>query len=100
MVKKIEVAALGALSLMLAACVEESGTASVTPGRATVAQVEQTCIARLASQSGVFPAEIIVTESMGSSEGTVAFLRDAKGAPWVCRADGAGNITQLYQGES
>ena len=88
------------LGLTLAACVEDTGSSSVTPGRATVAQVQQACVARLARESQVSPSAISVGESMGSSEGTAVFLYNANGAPWICRADGAGNITALeFQGE-
>ncbi len=35
----------------------------------------------------------------GSTEGSAVFL-SLNGAPWVCRADGAGNITAVeFQGE-
>ncbi len=86
--------------IMLAGCVEESGSSSVTPGRATLAQVEQACVSRLAQEAGVSPSQVSVVNSTGSTEGTAVFLTNANGAPWVCRADGAGNITALeFQGE-
>jgi hypothetical protein len=84
----------------LAGCVEETGSSSVTPGRATMAQVEQACVNRLARDSQVSPSAITVTASTGSSEGSAVFLTNANGAPWICRADGAGNITAMeFQGE-
>ncbi|MGK0260532.1 MAG: hypothetical protein ACI96M_003980 [Candidatus Azotimanducaceae bacterium] len=85
----------------LAGCVEETGsTSGVVSGRATVAQVEQACINRLAQDSQVSSSQIGVTEAFGSSEGTAVFLTNWNGAPWVCRADGAGNITAMeFQGE-
>lgn len=89
-----------ALAIPLAACVEDTGSSVVTPGRATMAQVEQACVNRLAQESQVSPNAITVTNSTGSSEGSAVFLNNANGAPWVCRADGAGNITALeFQGE-
>ena len=82
----------------LAGCVEDTGP--VTPGRATMAEVEQACVNRLARESQVSPSQITVTTSTGSSEGSAVFLKNANGAPWICRADGAGNITALeFQGE-
>lgn len=84
----------------LAGCMEDTGSSSVTPGRATMAEVEQACVNRLAQESQVSPSAITVTASTGSSEGSAVFLNNANGAPWVCRADGAGRITALeFQGE-
>lgn len=82
----------------LAGCVETAGP--ITPGRATMADVERACVNRLASESLVSPSQITVTASTGSTEGSAVFLNNANGAPWICRADGAGNITALeFQGE-
>ena len=84
----------------LAGCVEDTSSATATPGRATMAQVEQACVNRLASESQVAPSAIAVTNSTGSSEGSAVFLTNANGAPWICRTDGAGNITAMeFQGE-
>lgn len=85
----------------LAGCVEDTGSSSnVVPGRATTDQVEQACVNRLAQESQVSPSAITVDASTGSTEGTAVFLKNANGAPWICRADGAGNITALeFQGE-
>jgi hypothetical protein len=83
----------------VAGCVEDTGPATVS-GRATLGQVEQACVNRLARESQVSPNQISITNSTGSSEGTAVFLRNANGAPWICRADGAGIITALeFQGE-
>ncbi|MFZ7094371.1 hypothetical protein [Primorskyibacter sp. 2E233] len=86
----------------LAGCVEDTGASSgVAYGRATLSQVEQACVSRLAQMSGVSPSAITVTDSTGSSEGTAVFLKNANGAPWICRADGAGNIMDVeFQGEA
>ncbi|SMC94580.1 hypothetical protein SAMN06295998_11250 [Primorskyibacter flagellatus] len=99
--RRVMVFATATAFVSLAGCVEDTGSsAGVAPGRATLAQVEQSCIARLAAQSQVSASAITVTDSTGSSEGTAVFLSNANGAPWVCRADGAGNITALdFQGE-
>jgi hypothetical protein len=84
----------------LVGCVEVGELSPVTPGRATMAEVERACVNRLAQESMVPPSAIAVTASTGSSEGSAVFLNNANGAPWVCRADGAGNITALeFQGE-
>jgi hypothetical protein len=65
-----------------------------------MAEVETACVNRLASESLVSPSQITVTASTGSTEGSAVFLNNANGAPWICRADGAGNITALeFQGE-
>ena len=91
---------LGAISAVtLAGCVEEGGSSSVSPGRATMAEVEQACVNRLARESMLSPSLVSVMNSTGSSEGSAVFLRNADGGNWVCRADGAGNITALeFQG--
>lgn len=81
----------------LSACVEDTG--SVTPGRATMVEVEQSCVNRLARESMISPTQVSVASSTGSSEGSAVFLINADGGNWVCRADGAGNITSLeFQG--
>ena len=67
---------------------------NVVAGRATLDQVEQTCIERVAERSQFDISKVRVTDSTGSSEGTAVFL-DADGTGWVCRADGAGNITSI-----
>ena len=78
-----------------AECNQPSAAASgVVPGRATLAQVEQACIGRVAERARFSPSQVKVTDSTGSSEGTAVFL-DADGTGWVCRADGAGNITSV-----
>ena len=93
--------ALGlAAAATLAGCEEGTGSSSVTPGRATMAEIEQACVNRLAQESRVAPSAITVSNSTGSSEGSAVFLNNANGAPWICRADAAGNITALeFQGE-
>jgi hypothetical protein len=97
---KFKALAIAATILPLAACEADVGSSAPTPGRATVAEVQQACVNRLALQSSVSPSAIVVTAATGSSEGTAVFLSNANGAPWVCRADGAGNITALeFQGE-
>jgi len=81
----------------LAGC-QTDETAPVA-GRATMGQVEQSCVNRLAQTANVSSSSIQVTNSTGSTEGSAVFL-SLNGAPWVCRADGAGNITALdFQGE-
>lgn len=77
----------------LAGCVEDMG--SVTPGRATMAEVEQSCVNRLARESMVGTNQVSVAGSTGSSEGSAVFLINADGGNWTCRADGAGNITAM-----
>lgn len=101
MERSVKFFAIAAAFATLGGCVDDMGSSSdVAPGRATLAQVEQSCIARLAAQSQVSASAITITDSTGSSEGTAVFLNNANGAPWICRADGAGNITALdYQGE-
>ena len=100
MITKLKAAVLVTLTLPLAACVEDTGSSSVTPARATMAQVETACVNRLAGMSNVSPGAITVTASTGSSEGSAVFLNNANGAPWICRADGAGQITEMeFQGE-
>lgn len=100
MVRRFEAALIVSLMFPLAACVGDTGSSAVTPGRATMAQVEQACVNRLAQDSQVSPSQIAVTNSTGSSEGSAVFLNNANGAPWICRADGAGNIISLeFQGE-
>jgi hypothetical protein len=85
---------LGAAALAtLAGCVETAGP--VTPGRATMAEVEQACVNRLARESFVQPNQVSVANSTGSSEGSAVFLINADGGNWTCRADGAGNITAM-----
>lgn len=70
----------------------------VTPGRATLGDVEQACVNRLAQTANVSTSVISISESTGSSEGTAVFL-SLNGAPWVCRANGAGVITSVeFQG--
>jgi hypothetical protein len=64
------------------------------PGRATMAQVEQACVVRLAQTANVSTSAIGVANSTGSTEGSAVFL-NFNGRSWVCRADGAGNITGL-----
>lgn len=99
MTSSFKTAIVLALILPTAACVEDTGS-SVTPGRATMAEVEQACVNRLAQESQVSASEIVVTASTGSSEGSAVFLNNWNGAPWICRADGAGNITAMeFQGE-
>lgn len=79
----------------LAGCVEDTGSSSnVAPGRATLDQVEQACIYRVAERANFDASQVRVTDSTGSSEGTAVFL-DADGTGWICRADGAGNITSV-----
>ena len=86
------------LVTVFAGCVDD-GMTGVAPGRATMADVESACIARLAATANVAASAISVTDSTGSSEGSAVFL-SLNGAPWVCRADGAGNITTVeFQGE-
>jgi hypothetical protein len=52
----------------LAGCVDVAGP--VTPGRATMAEVEQSCVNQLARDSYVNPNQVSVAGSTGSSEGT------------------------------
>jgi hypothetical protein len=81
----------------LAGCVEDTGP--VTAGRATMAEVEQACVNRLARDSFVDANQVSVETSTGSSEGSAVFLINADGGRWICRADGAGNITAIeFQG--
>lgn len=81
----------------LAGCVETE--ADVAPGRATLGSVEQSCVGRLAQTANVSTNNISIIDSTGSSEGTAVFL-SLNGAPWVCRANGAGVITAVeFQGE-
>jgi hypothetical protein len=90
--------ALSAISVAtLSACVEDTG--AVAPGRATMAQVEQACVSRLARDSMVNTNQVSVESSTGSSEGSAVFLINADGGRWTCRADGAGSITAMeFQG--
>lgn len=90
--------ALSAVSVAtLSACVEDTGP--VAPGRATMGAVEQACVDRLARDSMVNSNQISVENSTGSSEGSAVFLINADGGRWICRADGAGNITAMeFQG--
>lgn len=95
---KLKTAAFAIMVLPLAACVEDTGSAPAA-GRATIAEVEQACVARLAQEASVSPSTISVTNSTGSTEGSAVFLNLGT-APWICRADGAGNITGVeFQGE-
>jgi hypothetical protein len=97
--KKTLALTLGAVSIAtLAGCVIEDG-GSVTPGRATMADVERACVNELARQSMVNANQVSVANSTGSSEGSAVFLINADGRNWTCRADGAGNITAMeFQG--
>lgn len=102
--RKFQAALIVSLMVPLSACVSDSGSSTanpgVTPGRATMDQIEQACVNRLAQDSQVSPSQIVVTNSTGSSEGSAVFLNNYNGAPWICRADPAGNITSLeFQGE-
>jgi hypothetical protein len=100
MTRSFKTAIVVALIVPTAACVEDTGSSTVTPGRATMAEVEQACVNRLAQENQVSASQIVVTASTGSSEGSAVFLNNWNGAPWVCRADGAGNITAMeFQGE-
>jgi hypothetical protein len=79
----------------LAGCVDDTNMSSnVVPGRATLDQVEQTCVSRVAERAQFDVSKVRVTDSTGSTEGTAVFI-DADGTGWVCRADGAGNITSV-----
>lgn len=97
-VKSVSVIGMIAGAGALAGCVADtgssSGSADVAVGRATLAQVEQACINRVANRGQFSPNQVRVTDSTGSTEGTAVFL-DADGTGWVCRADGAGNITSV-----
>ena len=84
-----------AAAAALAGCVDDTEMSSnVVPGRATLDQVERTCIDRVADRAQFDVSKVRVTDSTGSTEGTAVFL-DADGTGWVCRADGAGNITSV-----
>ena len=98
MVHSLKASIIVALVLPLTACVEDTGSSSVAPGRATMAEVEQACVSRLARESMVDTGLITVMNSTGSSEGSAVFLRNADGGSWTCRADGAGNITSMEFG--
>jgi hypothetical protein len=92
--KKTLVLTCGAAAVAtLAGCVDVAGP--VTPGRATMAEVEQSCVNQLARDSFVNPNQVSVAGSTGSSEGSAVFLINADGGRWTCRADGAGNITAM-----
>ena len=81
----------------LAGC--QTDTKAPVSGRASLGQVEKACTNRLAQQANVSSDAIQVTNSTGSTEGTAVFL-SYNARQWVCRADGAGNITGLdLQGE-
>ena len=78
----------------LAATVDTGSSSGTASGRATLAQVEHTCISRVAERAQFDASKVRVTDSTGSSEGTAVFL-DADGTGWVCRANAAGDITGL-----
>ncbi|MEW9808366.1 hypothetical protein [Mesorhizobium marinum] len=91
--------AISALLLVAGCETSGGGGGAVAPGRATMGDVEKNCTKRLAQTANVSSSSIRVTDSTGSTEGSAVFL-SLNGAPWVCRADGAGNITAVeFQGE-